>query len=122
LKRIAGSGENDYRRFLLAECLEAYAELDESQKERLQGLLHAEAYREIEPLMKTTYERGIDDGIERGIEQGERRSALRLMEAKFGPLTAKVKQQVEALSSNALAQLQIDLLKAQSLEELRLDD
>ena len=44
------------------------------------------------------------------------------MEAKFGPLTAEVKQQVETLSPEALAQLQIDLLKAQSLEELRLDD
>ena len=122
LKRIAGSGENDYRRFLLAECLEAYAELDESQKERLQALLHAEAYREVEPLMKTTYERGIEHGIERGIEQGERRSALPQMEAKFGPLTANVKQQVEALSSNALAQLQLDLLKVHALEELHLDD
>jgi hypothetical protein len=122
LKRIAGSGENDYRRFLLAECLEAYAELDEAQKERLQALLHAEAYQEVEPLMKTTYERGIEHGIERGIEQGERRSALRLMEAKFGPLSAKLKQQVEALSPEALAQLQLDLLKAQALEELRLDD
>ena len=60
LKRIAGSGENDYRRFLLAECLEAYAELDEAQKERLQALLHTEAYHEVEPLMKTTYERGIE--------------------------------------------------------------
>ena len=118
LKRIAGSGENDYRRFLLVECLEAYAELDEAQKERLQALLHTEAYPEVEPLMKTTYERG----IERGIEQGERRSALRQMEAKFGPLSAKVKQQVEALSPEALAQLQLDLLKAQALEELRLQD
>ena len=122
LKRIAGSGENDYRRFLLAECLEAYAELDEDQKERVQALLHSEAYREVEPLMKTTYERGIEQGIERGIEQGERRSALRQMEAKFGPLNVKVKQRVEDLSSNALAQLQLDLLNAQSLEELRLDD
>ncbi len=130
LKRIAGSGENDYRQFLLAECLEAYSELDEADKERLQALLHSEAYQEVEPLMKTTYERGIEQGIERGIEQGiergieqgERRSALRLMEAKFGPLTAKVKQQVEDLSSNALAQLQFDLLNAQSLEELRLGD
>jgi hypothetical protein len=141
LKRIAASGENDFRRFLLAECLEAYAELDEAQKERLQALLHAEAYHEVEPLMKTTYERGIEEGMERayhevqplmkttyergieqGIEQGERRSALRLMEAKFGPLTPRVKQQVEALSPEALAQLQLDLLKAQSLEDLRLDD
>jgi Domain of unknown function (DUF4351) len=66
--------------------------------------------------MKTTYERG----IERGIEQGERRSALRQMEAKFGPLSPEVKQQVEALSPEALAQLQLDLLEAQALEELRL--
>ncbi len=114
LKRIAGSGENDYRRFLLVECLEAYAELDEAQKERLQALLHAEAYREVEPLMKTTYERGI--------EQGERRSALRQIEAKFGPLSPKVKHQVEALSPEALAQLQLDVLKAQTLEDLHLDD
>jgi hypothetical protein len=118
LKRIARSGENDYRRYLLAECLEAYAELDEAQKERLQTLLQTEAYREVEPLMKTTYERG----IEQGIEQGERRSALRLMEAKFGPLSPAVKRQVEALPPEALARLQIDLLTAQALEELSLGE
>jgi hypothetical protein len=138
LKRIAGSGENDFRTFLLAECLEAYSDLDEGQKERLQALLQTEAYREVEPLMKTTYERGIEhgiergiergieqgieQGIERGIEQGMRQSALRLMEAKFGPLPPRVKQQVEALSRDAVARLQLDLLKAQSLDELRLDD
>jgi hypothetical protein len=137
LKRIAGSGENDYRQFLLAECLEAYAELDEAQKERLQALLHTEAYQEVEPLMKTTYERGraealqeveplmkttYERGIERGIEQGERRLTLRLLQAKFGPLTPKVEQQVKALSPEALARLQLDLLKAQALEELRLED
>ena len=32
LKRIAASGENDFRRFLLAECLEAYADLDECRR------------------------------------------------------------------------------------------
>ena len=68
--------------------------------------------------MKTTYERGIEDGI----EQGERRLTLRLMEVKFGPLSPKVKQEIEALSPEALAQLQVDFLKAQRLEELRLDD
>lgn len=130
LKRIAVSGENDYRRFLLVECLEAYAELDEPEKERVQALLHTEAYREVEPLMKTTYERGIEQGLQRGIEQGlrrgieqgERRTTLRLMEAKFGPLSAEIRQRVEALAPDALARLQVDLLAAQSLEELRLDD
>ena len=122
LKRIAVSGENDFRRFLLAECLEAYVELDESQKERLQALLQTEAYREVEPLMKTTYERGIECGIERGIEQGEQRSALRLMEAKFGPLPVKVRRQIEALPSEALARLQVDLLKAEALGDLGLQE
>jgi flagellar biosynthesis/type III secretory pathway protein FliH len=130
LKRIARSGENDYRRFLLVECLEAYAELDDGQKERLQVLLQTDPYQEVESLMKTTYERGIEQGIERGIEQGiergieqgERRLTLRLLEAKFGPLSPKVKQQVEALSTEALTQLQLDLLKAQAIGELGLGD
>ncbi len=97
------------------ECLEAYADLDEAQKERLQVLLQTETYQEVAPLMKTTYERG----LERGIAQGERRSALRQLEAKFGPLSLEVKQQVEAMAGEVLAQLQIDLLKAQTLEEAR---
>jgi hypothetical protein len=114
LKRIAASAENDYRRFLLSDNLEAYAKLDEAEKDRLDALLQAEPYQEALPLMKTTYERGI--------EQGERRAALRLMEARFGPLTTQVKQRVEALSQEALAQLQLDLLQAQSLEELHLGE
>jgi hypothetical protein len=126
LKRIAASGENDYRRYLLAECLEAYSELDEGQKERLASLLNTEQYQEVQPLMQTTYERGMEKGMERGIEQGiregERRAALRLLAAKFDPLSAEVKKRVEALSPDELAQLQVDLLTAASLKELRLQD
>ncbi len=118
LKLIAGSAENDFRRFLVAECLEPYADLNDTQKEQLQSLLHTKRYQEVEPLMKTTYERG----IEAGIELGERRTALRQMEAKFGTLAPEVRQKVESLSSEALSRLQLDLLRAQSLEELRLVD
>jgi len=118
IMRQSADPDHDQRlKVLLKEFFESFF-LCFSQKERLQALLHTEPYQEVEPLMKTTYERG----IERGIEQGERRSALRLMEAKFGPLSLKVKEQVEALSPEALAQLQIDVLKAQALEELHLDD
>jgi uncharacterized protein DUF4351 len=54
--------------------------------------------------------------------QGEQRAVLRQLQAKFGPLAAEVKQRVEALSPEALAQLQLDLLQAQSLQQLRLTD
>jgi hypothetical protein len=118
LKRIARSGENDYRRYLLAECLEAYAELDEAQKERLHGLFHTEQYQEVQPLMITTYERG----YEQGVLQGERQLTLRQLEAKFGPLSAEVKRQVEALAPKRLAEVQLELLTAPSLKALGLED
>jgi hypothetical protein len=114
LKRIALSGENDWRRFLLAECLEAYGQLDESQRQQLQALLFSESYQEARPLMQTTYERGkIDE---------RRETALLQLEAKFGPLSLEVKRRVEALSPEQLRQLALDLLKSQSLEELHLEN
>jgi hypothetical protein len=114
LKRIARSGENDWRRFLPAECLEAYGDLDEAQRQRLETLLVTEQYQEVRPLMVTTYERGIIEG--------QRRMALSQLEAKFGPVPAEVRQQVEALALEQLRQLGLDILKAQSLDELHLQD
>jgi hypothetical protein len=114
LKRIARSGENDWRRFLLAECVEAYGSLDEAQRQRLQALLTSEQYQEVRPLMITTYERGKIEG--------RRETALLQLEAKFGPLAPAVRQQVEALAPEQLHQLVLDLVKAQSLQELHLQD
>jgi hypothetical protein len=114
LKRIARSGENDYRRFLLAECLEAYGNLDDAQRQRLQTLLATEQYQEARPLMITTYERGKIEG--------RRETALLLLEAKYGPLSPDVKQRVEALSPEQLHQLLLDLMKSQSLKDLHLAD
>jgi len=112
LKRIVHSGENDWRRFLLAECVEAYSDLDESQRQRLQGLLTTEQYQEVRPLMMTTYERGK--------MAGELAMVLRILDAKLGPLTPEIKGRVEALSPQQLEQLALDLIKAQSLKELGL--
>jgi hypothetical protein len=64
--------------------------------------------------MITTYERGI--------LQGQRLSALLLLERKFGPLAAEIKQKVEALSPEQLQRVLLDLIKAQSLQELGLQD
>ncbi len=64
--------------------------------------------------MITTYERGMI---------AERReTALLQLAAKFGALSPEVKQRVEALSPEDLRRLTLDLLKAQSLKELRLED
>ena len=53
----------------------------------------------------------------------ERREIVLLqLEAKFGPLSPAVRQRVEALSPEALRQLTLDLIMAQSLKELLLED
>jgi hypothetical protein len=114
LKRIARCGDNDWRRYLLAECVEAYADLDPVQRERLLVLLTSEQYQEVRPLMITTYERGMIEG--------ERRTALLQLEARFGRLSPEVKQRVEALSAEQLRQLVLDLITAASLKELHLQD
>jgi hypothetical protein len=114
LKRIARSGDNEWRRFLLAECVEAYGHLEEAQRQQLQASLTTKQYQEVRPFMITTYERG-------KIEE-RRETALLLMEAKFGPLAPEVKRRLEALSPEQLRQLQLDLVKGQSLKELHLED
>ncbi len=117
LKRIAHSGENDWRRFLLAECVETYAHLDEAQRQQLQALLASEQYQEVRPvrpLMITTYERGRIEG--------RRETLLLQLEARFGPLAPAVKQRVEALTPEQLEQLLLDFAKAQPLKDLHLED
>jgi Domain of unknown function (DUF4351) len=114
LKRIVESGENDWRRFLLAECVEAYGDLDEAQQQRLEALLTTEQYQQVRPLMITTGDRARID---------ERREfVLQLLEGKFGPLAAEVRLRVAAIPPEQLRQLGLALLKAESLGELHLDN
>jgi len=79
----------------------------------LQALLTVEQYQEVRPLMMTTGDRA-------RIE--ERRELLLLqLEARFGPLSAEVRQRVEAIPPERLRQLLVDFAKAQSLSDLHLD-
>ncbi len=55
--------KNNYRRYLLVECVEAYLDLDEQQQRDYQQLLLTNPYKEIGPMMQTTFEKGIEKGI-----------------------------------------------------------
>jgi alpha-ketoglutarate-dependent taurine dioxygenase len=114
LKRSAQSGENDRRRRLLAECVEAYSDLDEAQLEQLRTVFTTTDYQEARALMVTTYERG---KIER-----MREMVLLQLEAKFSPLPAGIQERVAAMSAELLQRLLIDLVRAHSLQELHLTD
>jgi hypothetical protein len=87
LDRIARSGQNEWRRFLLAETLQAYSELAPAEWERLEALLRTEKYREAQPMTLTYYERGKIQGELAAL----RRTALRQLETKFNPLASGVR-------------------------------
>jgi hypothetical protein len=114
LKRIVVSGENDRRRYLLRECLEAYSDLDSGDKDRFQALMATAPYQEVKKSMITTFEQGMI--------AGRRETALLQLERKFGPLSPAVRQRVESFSPDELRELTLNIVTAQSLKELRLEE
>jgi hypothetical protein len=124
LKRIALSSENDWRRFLLTECLEAYVSLDESQRQQFQAMLNTEQFREARPLMITTYERGKAEGKMEGKIEGCREMALLQLAARFGPLSSGTRNRVAEMNHEQLSQLLVAFVKdpSLSLKELHLED
>jgi hypothetical protein len=108
--------ENDYRRLLLQECVEAYLQLNEEEQQQFEQLLHTEPYKEIEPMMVTTFEKG----IAKGREEGRREVARLLLERKFGPLSAGVAARLAAWPAERLDELILAVNDAPSLHALGL--
>jgi hypothetical protein len=122
LQRVADSGENDYRRFLLAECVQAYAGLDETQRQQFGRLLATEPYRGAQTMMTTAFEKGIQQGIQQGARQELCLVVQTLLEKKFGPLSPVVRERVEGWTHEKLREALPALLDASSLRDLGLEE
>lgn len=118
LRRLAEARENDYRRYLLLDCLEAYAALDDAQAQELEALLRTERYQEARAMAMTTFEKG----LQKGRQQGQRSMLQKLLEARFGPLSPVAQQRLDGLGEERLEVLALELLTVQSLRELGLED
>src|SRR5262245_58525874 len=114
--------ENDYRRLLLAECIEAYLNLDDQQQLEYEQLIRTPPYQEMIPMMTTTFEKGVLQGIQKGELQGQRRAARLLLEQQFGPLNPAVEQRLNEWSAERLDELVLALRNAPSLKALGLED
>jgi hypothetical protein len=114
LRRLAEAREDDYRRYLLLDCLEAYATLDEAQAQELGALLRTERYRGAQAMAMTTFEKGL--------QQGQRTTLRKMLEARFGPLSPIAQQRLDSLGTEQLEALALALLEARSLQELGLED
>lgn len=129
LTRIAdhGSHLNPAQRYLLANCVGTYVQLDRRQEEDLMATLEEQGRRDILEI----YESGItwadrlrefalERAREEGLEQGMERVLLRLVERRFGEIPETVRLRVRALDAEALEDLADRLLTAASLDELNL--
>jgi flagellar biosynthesis/type III secretory pathway protein FliH len=70
----------------------------------------------------TTFEKGVQAGLQQGMQQGQRTVLQKQLEARFGPLGPSAQQRLESLNPERLEALTLALLKAQSLQDLGLED
>ena len=118
LKKVATSGENEARRFLLSNLVETYLVLGDRERETFEHLLETDETKEVTDMISVYEERGIEKGIaigeerakamtsvyeERGIEKGERqgrkRTLLTILRHKFGDVPEEMQTKIEALAS-----------------------
>lgn len=119
LRRIlVECSENDYRKFLLCECVEAYTELDTDQQRAYELLLQTEPYQEIQPMMMTTFEKGKTEGI----AEGQRRALRLQLERRFGRLSPGAQRRLDEWPAERLPELLVAVLDAPSLKALGLED
>jgi hypothetical protein len=112
--RIAHSPLNEYRRYLLFQCVEAYLPLEGVDMTEYERLLRTERYSGAFKMATTSYEKGI--------EKARRAMIQEQLEEKFGQLSEPVRQRLEAWPADQLPALGKALLRANSLKELGLED
>ncbi len=112
VQRLATAPENEWRRYLLYECVEAYLALEGPQLAEYEGLLRTEPYQEAKAMAVTSFEKGM--------EKGQRALLQRLLERRFGRLSPAALERLASWPAERLGDLAEALLTAASLKELGL--
>jgi hypothetical protein len=115
LRRLVACPENEYRRHLLCECVQAYLPLEGPQlREFEQLLLTQEQYAGVRAMGLTWREEGAIEG--------KRQLLQRQLERRFGPLGAAARRRLESWPVERVDEVGLQLLDAQSLRELGLEE
>lgn len=122
LQRVVESGENDRRRHLAAECVQAYWPMDPAQWQEFDQLLVSEKYTGVREMVATMFEQGLEQGLEKGREERQRQDLEILLEERFGPLAPLVRQRLADWPREQLTDLFRAAIRAPSLKDLGLVD
>lgn len=113
LAKIARAKDNAARRELLTECFNNYIELSASEQTEFDRL-QKEQFPEGKEVVNTIKEQGR--------LLGKRDTVRKQLTKKFGPLSAAVAAQIEALPAERLEDIILAILDAKSLAELGLTE
>jgi hypothetical protein len=122
LRRLVECSESPARKYLLVECLQAYAPLSENEKVELTSLLRTPEYQGVGTMIKTIYEEGMEKGMEKGLEQGQRRAIERALLRRFKALSPAAQQRLASYPAARLDDLFDAIFDAKSLKDLGLED
>lgn len=106
------------QKYLLVECLQAYAPLTDAEKIELANLLQTPTYQGVQAMNKTVFE----EGMEKGIEQGQRRAIERALLRRFKALSSTARQRLASCPAEKLDDLLDAAIDAKSLKDLGLED
>jgi predicted transposase YdaD len=134
LRRIARArGLSEVQRFLLANVVQSYLQLNGRAAESFERLLGEPRHREVRTMIMTWADQKEAEGRRKGLEEGrqERRQeghqqgirdvVLHLLSRRFSPLPSAVARRVAAIASaEELTRLADRILDARSLDELGL--
>ncbi len=121
LRRVGHAKVDDARRFLLANIVETYIQLDDAAQEEYDALLAEEGNEEVATMEMTWAETLEAKGKEKGRVEGMRSLLSELLESRFGPLSGETRERLDAIASaDQLTSLFQRALEARSLGELGL--
>ena len=120
-RRVAESGLDDLRKFLLLDVIETYSKLSEEERARFERLVSRKEYRTMQEVKETWSDRMRQEGRQAGLIEGKRETLLRQLAVKFGPLSPETIAKVNAVPTAAeLDACAERLVAAESLDEMRL--
>ncbi len=126
MRRVASSGTNELRKYLLVETIEAYLTLNEEQARAFDAIQETDEMQEVRQMKNPWEERcraeGRVEGRTEGRVEGNRRLIRLLLEKKFGPLPGPTLEKLNAAGEDDLLRLGEGLLEANSLADLGLDE
>ena len=131
MERVALSGLDEARKFLLQNLIETYFELAGAERVKLERKLSMERYREVKKMQLTWAEKieekgreeGKKEGKKEGLLEGKRDALLQQLTTKFGPLPERTVSRVRAIESLKQLDRHLDrVLVATSLADMGLED